>query len=237
MHGLPVPDLAVEKVHVSRNQQSGGFTRAVVKSHPVRLADTEVVERHGVVLTSVARTVVDCACMLDLRSGVAMADEALRRQLTTAAELGDSLAGIGKRKGIARARRVVGLADRRSESVGESVLRVCFLELGLPVPTLQMEIRDGPRLVGRTDFCWPEFRTVGEFEGKIKYGRLLDPDEDPREVAWREKLREDAIRRLGWEVVRWTWADFANPQLLGARVHEALALGLALHSRRLALVN
>jgi hypothetical protein len=71
-----------------------------------------------------------------------------------------------------------------------------------------------------------EFRTLGEFDGKIKYGRLLKPGEQPGDVVWREKLREDALRRLGWEVVRWTWAELMNPALLDRRRRAAFELGL-----------
>ena len=38
--------------------------------------------------------------------------------------------------------------------------------------------RDG-RLIGYVDFGWPEQRTVGEFDGRVKYGRGLTPGGDP----------------------------------------------------------
>jgi hypothetical protein len=53
----------------------------------------------------------------------------------------------------------------------------------------------------------PDRRTVGEFDGKVKYGRLLRPGQELGDAVYAEKLREDAIRAEGCEVVRRTWRD------------------------------
>ena len=61
--------------------------------------------------------------------------------------------------------------------------------------------------VGEVDFGWPELRTVGEFDGAVKYGRDLRPGQDPVEVLYAEKVREDALRSADFGMVRWGWAD------------------------------
>lgn len=97
---------------------------------------------------------------------------------------------------------------------------------GLPAPVSQLEVRDElGRFVGRGDFGWAEARTIGEFDGMIKYGRLLRPGEDAGSAVHREKVREDAIRDLGWFVVRWTWADLNRPADLVSRISRALHRG------------
>ena len=122
---------------------------------------------------------------------------------------------------------MVAMADARSENPGESASRVRLIEAGIPVPELQYEVFDEDgRLVARTDFCWEEFKTLGEFDGKVKYGRLLNPGQDPGDVVFEEKVREDALRRLGWQVVRWIWADLARPEELAERVRRAFRRGL-----------
>ena len=50
-------------------------------------------------------------------------------------------------------------------------------------------------------------RTVGEFDGRVGYGRLLRPGQDPGDAVFREKLREDALHDEGLHVVRWTWQE------------------------------
>jgi hypothetical protein len=57
------------------------------------------------------------------------------------------------------------------------------------------------RLVGEVDFGWSAQRTVGEFDERIGYGRLVLPGEDAAEMPYREKLREDALRREALAVV------------------------------------
>ena len=64
----------------------------------------------------------------------------------------------------------------------------------------------------------PEFL---EFDGRIKYGRLLKPGQDAGDAVRAEKRREDAIRDEDWGVVRWVWADLARPDQLAGRVRRA----------------
>jgi hypothetical protein len=77
-------------------------------------------------------------------------------------------------------------------------------------------------VLGRTDFAWEEHRLVGDFDGRITYGRLLRPGEDAGDAVFREKVREDAIRDEDWGVVRWTWADLRRPDRLAARVRRRM---------------
>lgn len=126
--------------------------------------------------------------------------------------------------GVRSARRTVGFLDVDSESVGESVSRVRLMEEGLPAPELQQEIF-GPngQLVARVDFYWKDQQTIGEFDGKIKYGRLLKPGQRIEDVIFDEKVREDALRDLGSQVVRWLWRDLYRPGWLRERVLRAFA--------------
>ena len=81
-----------------------------------------------------------------------------------------------------------------------------------------MDLEDVGRV--RVDFAWPDVGVVGEFDGRIKYGRQL-AGSDPHGVVFAEKLREDALRRAGWTVVRWTWADLKSPRRLVQRLLDA----------------
>jgi hypothetical protein len=89
---------------------------------------------------------------------------------------------------------------------------------------LQQDIFDDDgQFIGRVDFLWKEQRTIGEFDGKIKYGRLLRPGQSLEEVLFAEKVREDALRDLGWQIVRWLWADLYRRGVIGDRVLRAFA--------------
>ena len=88
--------------------------------------------------------------------------------------------------------------------------------------SLQWPVRLGDS-TAYTDFGWARHRTVGEFDGKVKYGRLLEPGQDVGEVVYAEKLREDAIRSEDWQVVRWTWQDLRAFGPTAARIRARFA--------------
>ncbi len=95
---------------------------------------------------------------------------------------------------------------------------------GLPPPVLQWEVRsvDGT-FVGRVDFGWPEHRTVGEFDGRAKYGRLLRPGQDPGDTVFEEKLREDTLRDHRLSVARWTWSDLDRFEPVARRLRRGFS--------------
>jgi len=181
--------------------------------------DTVIVD--GVLTTSLARTVLDLSRTIPLAQAVAAGDRALATGLTDA-DLSVVLARMERWPGVRRARVAASMLDARSESPGESFSRVELVRQGLPQPQLQVEILDRRGgVIGRGDFGWDEYRTIGEFDGRIKYGRLLRPSEAVEDVVYAEKLREDAIRDEGWQVVRWTWSDLKQPDVLADRIRRA----------------
>ena len=223
LHGLPVWESAVQRVHVTRDRRGGSRRRAWVEVHGLPLAESEIVPVDGLLATSLARTAVDLARTVTFDRAVAAMDRALALGLT-AEELAAALSSASRRPGMARARRVAAFADGRAESPGESLSRVRLHELRLPAPELQFDVVDDlGYLVGRSDFAWVAQRTLGEFDGRVKYGRGLDPGDTAENAVYREKLREDALRDLGWQVVRWVWADLSRPQAIADRVRRAFA--------------
>ena len=202
--GLPLFTGMVDHVHLTRDRRGGGVRRPVVWVHGSPLREQDRVVADGLVITSLARTAVDLARTLPYDQAVAVADGSLR----AGADLGDlaeCLEQAQRWHGSGQARRAIAVADGRSESVGESFSRIRISSAGLPEPVLQLEVFDDRgALIGRCDFAWPAHRTLGEFDGRIKYGRLRRPGETVEDAVHREKLREDALRDHGWQVVRWS---------------------------------
>ena len=226
VHDLPLFRVPLTKVHVIRRPPASGSGSARVHLHVARLPETETTSVDGLVLTDVARTVVDVARAVPFESAVVVADAALARRWTTPAALATCLARMGGVPGRRAAARVLAFADGRSESVGESRSRVLFQRLGIPAPQLQVEVRrPGGSLIGRADFGWEDRDTLGEFDGRVKYGRLLRPGQTAGDAVYEEKLREDELRDTGRQVVRWTWPELDTPHTVGERLLRAFARG------------
>jgi hypothetical protein len=225
LHELPVWSEHLSRVHLTRNRHGGGRTRRWVQVHGVPLPESDVVESGGFRATGLARTVVDLGCSLPLAQAVAAGDLALTR--INRAEITELLDRHAGRTGIGAARRAVALLDPRSESAGESLSRVVFHLARLPTPELQFSVfTPEGRFVGRSDFGWPDFGVLGEFDGKRKYGELLrKPGQSAEEVLIAEKRREDQLRDAGWVVVRWMWQDLMRPEALIGRLQQAFARG------------
>lgn len=205
---------APELVHLTTDRPTGGRRDRMRHVHAHRLDAEDVTERHGLPTTTAARTIADLACALPFDEAVCVGDSALRSQAVAPELLAAALARCGRRRGTAKARRVLSLLDGRSESVGESRSRVYFDRFDVPAPDLQVEIVvDGKTY--RVDFLWDGI--VGEFDGLSKYAGDQGGD-----AVVREKLREDALRAAGYVVIRWTWPDLADGRL-ARRVLVALA--------------
>lgn len=225
VHGLPVWQEHLGRVHLTRDRRGGGQQRRWVQVHGAPLDAVDVAEDDGRSLTTLARTVVDLGRSLPLAQSVAAGDVALTRFDR------DDLDAVLRRQagwtGIGRARQAVALLDPRSESAGESFSRVVFWQAGLAAPDPQYRVctPDG-RFLGRCDFGWPEFGVLGEFDGKKKYGRLLrKPGQTAEDVLIAEKRREERLRAQGWVVVRWMWSDLYHPDRLLGELRAAFARG------------
>ena len=218
-YGLPTWSIPLNRVHVTRSRAYGSRRSRHVHVHAATLDPAEIAVVDGVLVTSPARAVVDVARTVPFEQAVVVVDAALAIGLVDAGELTKVLERLARRRGVPVARRALAFGDARAESVGESRSRVALLRAGLPVPELQHEVRDpAGRLIGRVDFAWPDHGVLGEFDGKIKYGRVPpSPGRSPGDVVFEEKVREDKLRGEGWEMVRWTWHDLAAFDQVTAR--------------------
>lgn len=153
-------------------------------------------------------------------SGVVAADNALHRGLTTEQRLAEVVALAKGWPYASRAESMLALADGRSESVGESRLRVVCVTAGIAVVPQQL-VRDAFGVaIARLDLKIRGVKVALEFDGRVKY------QDRGGQALWEEKQREDGLRALGYVVVRVTWADLENvPKLLG-RINDAIRLAV-----------
>ncbi|WP_068273509.1 type IV toxin-antitoxin system AbiEi family antitoxin domain-containing protein [Aldersonia kunmingensis] len=227
LHGIALWDIPLDRVHLTLDARSGGRIVRRRHVHTTPLSADEIATVEGVAVTSAARTVIDLARTIPFEHGVVVADSALHEGLVSLGDLALALEMAGVRRGVPRARRVLAFADGRSESVGESRSRVLMHSEHLPAPDLQREIRDDAgRTLGRVDFFFERYNTIGEFDGMAKYVRYLRHGESPADAVEREKIREDGLRATSAAVARWTWSDLATPTVVTQRLRRAFELGL-----------
>lgn len=216
LHQLPQWGLDLTEVQLSRlDERRHSGPVAGVRYHRGRMSPDDLTERDGLPVTTLARAVLETACTASFEAAVVIVDAALRDHALGEEELLRLLGMTEFWPGSPTARSAIGFGDGRSESVGESRLRVLMYNHGLPTPELQAVYEDEDGFVARVDFDFPEYETVVEFDGKVKYTG------GSPEVLTREKAREDRLRALGLQVVRSTWSDFARPSHTAARIRSA----------------
>lgn len=233
--GIPILGFWPREVHL---MAGGGGTReskyGIVWHHDA-LADEDVAEIDGFLVTSRLRTLVDLARSSRFLSAVVSLDAGLSPDRRPAAghdiskeELVEAVARLGSVRGCRGARLAAGFADGESGSPGESVSRANIFLCGFPPPLLQVRYRRPGGGDDITDFTWEPRHNLhgipllGEFDGRVKYTRNQYTHGLPiEEIVWREKIREDRLRRPGRGMVRWLWDVALNPVALRARLAAA----------------
>lgn len=220
-HRLPLFRVKDDRIHVLSRADRAAAKNRLVMRHEDDYAETDLVEREGMLMTSIDRTVFDLIRSLRPEAGVALTDAALR-----AADDADELrAAVAERiargagaRGIRRAREVLAFADHRAESTGESASRWYLKVLGFTGIEIQAAFAGpaGERL--RMDFKFR--RGWGEFDGAFKYS---DPEfldgRTPQQALLDEKRREDWVRgRSQQPFARWMDKDMPDARALGARL-------------------
>jgi hypothetical protein len=223
-HGLLLwqPDLT--NVHVTRLDGGAGRTEAGLVHHEGLTMPSDVVLLRGLPVMTPARAALETASLGTAEQAVVVLDSALHLGLTTPEEVTATYALMQSWPECRGLQVAVRMADGRAESVGESRSRWLFYLQRIPLPVLQYEVRDAAgRIVGITDFAWPEHRLLGEFDGRVKYERYLREGEGPGDAVFREKRREERLCELtGWRMVRLVWADLYDASATGARIRRML---------------
>ncbi|MFF1252965.1 hypothetical protein ACFVYC_10795 [Pseudarthrobacter sp. NPDC058329] len=222
-------------------KNDGGRSRAGVRRHFAAPAGLSVVRREGLLVTDRIRTVLDLAAFTPFNEAVAPLDHVLRpdtaRRLPALTKT-ELEAGIGSIYSDAAGRRIraaIAFADPASGSAGESLSRALIHLAGFETPVLQHRISDAAGLVGYTDFYWKRSKVVGEFDGEEKYmkAEYLQGRTASQAVVM-EKKRENRIRALGINVVRWDWADLIEAGKLESMLAAA---GVARRRTRSAMTD
>lgn len=222
---IPTWGLDLTRVHVTRLDGGAGRIEGDVVHHEGLSLDHEVIEKDGHYVMVPERCVLEAGSRATVPGArLVIADGLLRLQLATPDRLMEQFTLMEHWPHMRSMHLPVRMADGGAASAGESLGRHLFQASHIPAPRLQYQVLDNAGcLVGTCDWCWPEHGLLGEFDGRVKYGRLLKPGQDPGEVVFAEKQREDLLRDLtDFRMIRIIWSDYDRPQLTARRVREKL---------------
>lgn len=226
IHGLPLYGHNDLRIHVTCLPGSRVQSSRKVFRHSSQIASHEIIEKDGLLCTSIQRTLLDLARYATQELSLAAVDAALNElfmrghtyngkgaQVFTGQLLAklDSMCGM---RGVRRARNIIALADGRADSVIESISRLQLLRVGFGVE-LQVAVENKQGGSYFLDFEFLGHEAFGEVDGLAKY---FDGG-SPREALLAEKEREDWIRgTTGKRILRWGSRDIVSPEKLATRL-------------------
>lgn len=219
--GIPLADDWPATVHLLVPPLSPARSKNGVTVHRTEVREGDVVEFDGMLVTSPARTLLDLARTTRFANAVVAIDHALNprtaapRVFVTVDVLEAQLHRSRSGRGQVKALRAIGFARPNADNPGETLSRVAILELGFPDPLLQTRHPNPRGGYYYTDFEWPRFRIIGEFDGHGKYVKdELLRGLTPGQAVVEEKIREDHLRAEGNTVARWGLSEVRQRQSL-----------------------
>ncbi|MFC6286648.1 hypothetical protein ACFP3Q_10575 [Nocardioides sp. GCM10027113] len=223
-HGISVWGLPLDLVHVTRLDGGAGRTEAGVVHHEGFTLDDDVTKLDGKPVTTPDRAALEAASLGDGEAALCTLDSVLHESLCTEPALHRRFELMAHWPGKRHLHVPLRMADGRAESVGESRGRWLCWSYHLPAPEPQFEVRDADgRLLGTCDWGWPRHGVLGEFDGRVKYGRLVAPDQEAGDVVFAEKQREDLLFEVtGYRMFRAVWSDYDRPRVTAARLSRLL---------------
>lgn len=214
LHDLPLPPgRGSDAIHLTVGDGRAPHARGL-RGHRAALGVDDVVLCYGLATTSIERTLVDLSATLDLPDLVAAVDAAVRRDGALRSRLIRRCRTTWR--GVRKLRRAIELCDPESRSPQESRLRVRLVEAGLPVPGVNVAVRDRQgRFIGIADLYLPDHRIVIEYESEFHRT-------DSRQ--WRKDLRRfSRYTASGYLPLRATVADVVDPAALIRDIREIVA--------------
>lgn len=221
----PGEHLDVRPLSLFRPSGAGRLRNGIARSGERWLRDTDVIEIEGLQVTTPIRTAWDLGRVRWPDEAISGLD-AMHR--LGAYDVDEFLAGIDQFRGQrwVRTLRAVGpLADGRSESPGESVLRLrCLQNRFAVVP--QVVVTRGTTFIARLDLANEELLAGAEYDGVEWH---------PPEQREHDRKRREAVRGEDWLVEVFTKADlFTRTGDADGRIRRLHDRALRRRGRRIA---
>jgi hypothetical protein len=147
----------------------------------------------GLRVTTPVRTALDLGRLFYRDSAIGGMDALMRHEGFSLDQLLTEVDRFKGMRGVVQLRQLAPMVDGRSESPGESTLRLHWMDLtSLPPPEPQVPILFDGGEIYRLDLAVPELRYACEYDGERFHGE----DRRDHDAARREELST----RFGWEI-------------------------------------
>lgn len=174
-------------------------TRVGITFHRGCIPADEATVLHAIPVTTVPRTLLDLATVLDRRQIERAMEEAEIRRLDDPLSLPDLLERYPRRRGTATIKAILE-AGQIGSTITRSELEERFLAFiesrFLPSPELNVDIEVQGRWI-EADCVWHEQRVIVELDGHATHRTAAAYE--------RDRARDRALNAAGWRVVRVTW--------------------------------
>jgi len=164
--------------------------------------------RRGIPCTGIDRTLMDVAALVSVDVVERLAEEAVRRRLTSFGSLASYLACHGK-QGRTGAANLRAMLRRRSPTAPlplsdfSRLVSTLLRNAGLPEPRLEHRICDrAGRFIMQADLAWPQLRKIVELDGLAWHFGREDVERDRRKRA--------RAQAEGWHIVEILWSMLAD---------------------------
>lgn len=161
----PGEHLELSPISVFRPSGMGRVRTDLADSGERNLRPEDVVDLHGLRVTSPLRTAWDLGRQRSRDRALSGLDAMLRLAVFDISELVSGVPRFAGMRWVTVLRELAPLADGRSESPGESVLRLRWIDLGLPTPRPQTPVVLPSGRVVYLDLGNEQVRFAAEFNG------------------------------------------------------------------------
>lgn len=187
----PNQHLEVPPVSLFRHRGKGRLRNDLCSSGERTFGPDDLVTIGGLTVTTPLRTAWDIGRLAPRDLAMGALDALLRLGDFSQDQLVDGVEGFRRQRGVVQLRELAPLADPRSESTGESVLRLRWRDLAsLPPPEPQVPIHDSRgNEIYYLDLGVRELRFAVEYDGEEFHSSDEDIEHDKRRRRWIEQNR------------------------------------------------
>lgn len=221
----PNEHLALRPLSLFRPSGHGRLRNDLSTSGERNLLPGDIIDVRGLRVTTPLRTAWDLGRVRRSDEAICGIDAMLRLDAFSRDEFLDGIRRFRGMRWVTTLREMAPLGDARSESPGESVLRMRCRESRLPTMTPQVEVWRHGTVAARLDLANEEWQIAAEYDGAEWHSSPVQRSHD--------RARRSVVRSEGWLV-----QPFSATEVFGRdrTCHHKLALlrQQAAHTARLA---